>query len=183
MSRRRRSPGVSHLVHTPVQRLLVLLLLAGCAPSNSPKQAVLQSAARDDCGLRPALLRHLPQRPGSQRTPVESGDAIRACGLPTLQDIEFACESEEAVPIPGSRSTDDPDSPQYEFPEFAVTDPQCTFLDAGESRASCRFDLARSGAPQSRVRAELVFRFRDLSNAVVHDWYNARWEVDAVCRP
>lgn len=122
-------------------------------------------------------------RPGSSAGRIEDSEASRACALPTAAEIELACETVEAVPIPGSRSPDDPDTPNYSFPDHRVTGAQCSFADAGASRADCAFEIAVAGAPSGRARAELVYRFRDLSNAVAHDYWATIWEVDSVCRP
>lgn len=154
---------------------IALGLAAGCAPAAGPGEPAPGIAPLRECGLRAALAQS-PSRP-------DSGDPVRACVLPTADDIADACEAEEGVPIPGSENPDRPGEPAHRFPDYEVSRLSCVFADPGSTRARCDFDLAGPGAPPARVRAELVHRFRDLSNDVMHGWYWAGWEVDAVCRP
>lgn len=154
---------------------IALGLAAGCAPAAGPGEPAPGIARPSECGVR-AALGGMPSRP-------DSGDPVRACGLPTAADIADACRSEEGVPIPGSENPDRPGEPLHNFPDYEVSRPSCAFTDPGASRAKCDFDLAGAGAPPARVSAELVHRFRDLSNEIMHGWYSAGWEVDSVCRP
>lgn len=153
---------------------LALLLAAGCAPAAAPGDPLPGLAPLTECGIRAAL--------GPTSRP-DSGEAVRACVLPTAEDIADACRSEEGVPIPGSENPDRPGEPRHSFPDYAVSRPSCAFTEPGGTRAKCEFDLAGAGAPPVRVSAELVHRFRDLSNDIMHGWYWAGWEVDKVCRP
>jgi hypothetical protein len=155
--------------------LIALVLAAGCAPAAGPGEPAPAIAPLSECGVRAALA-------GRGSRP-ESGAAVRACGLPSAADIANACRSEEGVAIPGSENPNRPGEPLHKFPEYEVSRPSCVFADAGSSRAECEFELAGPGRPPARVRAELVHRFRDLSNEIMHGWYVAGWEVDAVCRP
>lgn len=156
--------------------MLLLGVPAGCAPAAPEELQVV--ALTPPCGL--SLVRE--SRFGHHAR-VTSGDALRACELPAAADIEFACEGEEGVPIPGSRSPDDPDRPDFAFPDYTVTGAQCRFAEGDRSRALCTFELAAEGGPPRPFRAELVYRFRDLSNAVAHDDWLTHWEVAAICRP
>lgn len=167
----------------PLPRLpLAFLLLTGCAASPSPEETLAESVRRLNCGLAAAAPWRI-SRPGSDRTPVRSGDAIRACAPPTATEIEYACKGVEGVPIPGSQNPDNPDEPSYAFPDHKVKAARCAFTDAGASRAACRFKMATGAAAPAPMRAELTYRYRDLSNNVVHGWHVANWEVDSICRP
>lgn len=159
---------------------MILGLQAGCAPAAPEELQVVQ--VTQPCGMQLVRRGRLP-RPGVPHMPVNSGDPIAACELPAAADIEVACEGKEGVPIPGSRSPDDPDRPDFAFPDYTVTGAQCRFAEGDRSRALCTFELAAEGGPPRPLRAELVYRFRDLSNAVAHDDWLTHWEVDAVCRP
>jgi hypothetical protein len=154
---------------------IALVLAGGCAPAAGPGEPAAGIGPLSECGLRGAMARR-PWRP-------ESGEPVRACTLPTAADIAGACSSEEGVPIPGSENPDRPGEPLHKFPDYEVSSPSCVSTDPGHSRARCEFDLARAGGPPARVSAELVHRFRDLSNEIMHGWYSAGWEVDSVCRP
>lgn len=154
---------------------IAILLAAGCAPAAGPGEPALGVAPLSECGLR-VVLALMPSRP-------DSGAPVRACALPTAVEIADACRSQEGVPIPGRENPDRPGEPLRSFPDYAVSRPSCAFTDPGSSRAKCDFDLAGAGAPPARVSAELVHRFRDLSNEIMHGWYWAGWEVDSVCRP
>lgn len=154
---------------------IALVLAAGCAPAAAPGGPAAGIAPLSECGVRTAL------GPGPSRP--ESGDPVRACGLPSAADIAGACSSEEAVPIPGSENPDRPGEPLHSFPDYEVSRQSCAFTDPGGSRAKCEFDLAGAGAPPARVSAELVHRYRDLSNEIMHGWHAAGWEVDSACRP
>jgi len=155
---------------------------AACAPApERPDEVFARRIAGLDCGLRAAIATRIP-RPGSAREPVESGDAIPACTLPTALELADACKGPEGVPIPGSDNPDNPGRPRYAFPDYRVSNARCAFADAARSRASCRFGLALGDAPPAPAAAELTYRFHDLSNEVMHGWYVARWGVERACR-
>ncbi|HEX8573656.1 MAG TPA: hypothetical protein VF759_13000 [Allosphingosinicella sp.] len=154
---------------------IALALVAGCAPAAGPGEPAPGLPPLSECGLRAAIAGS-PSRP-------ESGDPVRACVLPSAEDIANACRSREAVPIAGSENPDRPGEPLYRFPDYSVSRASCVLADPGGTRAACEFDLAGAGAPPARVRALLVHRFRDLSNDVMHGWYWAGWEADSPCRP
>jgi hypothetical protein len=154
---------------------IALVLAGGCAPAAAPGEPSPGIIPLNECGLQAALWRR-PSRP-------ESGAPVRACDVPTADDIANACASEEAVPIPGSENPDRPGEPLHKFPDYEVSRQSCASTDPDRSRARCDFDLAGAGAPPARASAELVHRFRDLSNEIMHGWYRAGWEVDSVCRP
>jgi hypothetical protein len=163
-------------------RLLPLLLLpalAGCAAAPPPEPA-RQTAWPSDCGIRLAVRLRTP-RPGAE--PLGSGDPVRACALPSADELAGICEVQDAAPIPGSSNPDDPEQPLHSFPDYAVRDAACRFVDPARTRARCRFTLAMPGEPPRRVEADLTYRFHDLSNAIAHDWWVTRWGTETVCRP
>ena len=162
--------------------LLPILATASCAAPASHGEAdrLAKAGQETDCGMSFVLRRYVP-RPGSGHLPVESGAAIPACTLPTDAEIEIACEAEESVPIPGTRSADNPDAPKRAFPDYIVQNAACTFADASRHSANCAFDLLGRPDGAERIDARLTQRFRDLSNEVAHPWLSVRWEVDAIC--
>jgi hypothetical protein len=161
----------------PALAAALMLPPAACTAPEDPGRASAQIGL-PDCGIasRPWSLNRL-------RPPAASGDAIRACDLPAAAEIERACETLEGEPIRGSTSPDNPDSPDYAFPDHQVQDARCHFTDASRSRAKCAFQLTAPDAVPASVSAELIYRYRDLSNSLVHGYHVVNWEVDAVCRP
>ena len=112
-----------------------------------------------------------------------NGGPIKACELPTAENIANACATREGVPIPGSEDPDNPEAPRYRFPTYKVRAPACRFADAGETMADCAFELLSDGRAPTRVRTRLTYRFRDLSNNIAHNYYSAGWEVSDTCLP
>jgi hypothetical protein len=173
--------------------ILLSLSAASCAPPASdaarprPLSRVLSDASRrgplalvPDCGLK-FVVRQLIPRPGSGETRVESGAAIPACALPTAADIESACRGPEGVPIPGSLDPNGSDGPQYAFPDYTVQNPVCEYADADRGSANCTFDLVGRPNGRERITARLHHRFRDLSNAIAHNYLSVGWEADSIC--
>jgi hypothetical protein len=160
--------------------LLVLLAVSGCSSEAPEVNSLVESIRLSNCGLPPAITAYLRRR-GSAAESLRSGGPIRACGLPTAEDIALACASREAVPIPGSQSPDNPDAPSYSYPAYKVRAPACTFADGGETMADCAFELLPGESAPIRVRARLTFRFRDLSNSLAHDYFSVGWEVAGIC--
>jgi hypothetical protein len=160
--------------------LLVLLAVAGCSSEALEVNGPVESIRLGDCGLQPAMTAYLRGR-GSAGASPRSGGPVRACGLPTAEDIALACASREAVPIPGSRDPDNPDAPSYSYPAYKVRAPACRFADGGRSEADCAFELLPEERAPIRVRARLTFRFRDLSNSLAHDYFSVGWEVGGIC--
>lgn len=130
---------------------------------------------QSQCGLRGAT------RIGRGEPP-KFGDAVRACELPTVTEIEAACEVHEATPIPDSQDPDDPDRPLYRFPEYTVSQAQCRFSDDNHSTAICDFELASGEAAAQSVRVELANRFSTFNTPLVFG-YRTRWSTESSCLP
>jgi hypothetical protein len=162
--------------------LLVLLAVSACSSEAPEVNGLVESIRLSNCGLPPAITSYLRRR-SSAAASVRSGGPIRACGLPTAEDIALACASREAVPIPGSQNPDNPDAPSYSYPAYKVRAPSCGFADGGETMADCAFELLPGEGAPIRVRTRLTFRFRDLSNSLAHNYFSVGWEVDGSCLP
>jgi len=116
------------------------------------------------------------------RKRAESGDAVRACDLPTVAEVESTCEAKEAVPIPGTSDPDSPDDPQYDFPEYSVSELSCIFTDASETRARCSFKLAAGTASPQHAQAEFTYRFSTFNTPLVFG-YDVGWRTATSCLP
>lgn len=162
-------------------KLLVLLAVPGCAAEAPDMNGLMESIRLGNCGLSPAVTAYLRGR-RSVGAP-SNGGPLKACELPAAEDIANACETQEAVPIPGTENPDNPDAPRYSFPTYKVRAPACRFADGGETMADCAFELLVEGRAPARVRTRLTFRFRDLSNNIAHNYYSAGWEVSGPCLP
>lgn len=161
--------------------LLVMLAVPACSTKAPEVNGLLESIRLTNCGLSPAMHAYLDGR-RSAGAP-SNGGPIKACELPTAEDIANACETQEAVPIPGTENPDNPDAPRYSFPSYEVRAPSCSFADDGETMADCAFELLPGERAPIRVRTRLTFRFRDLSNNIAHNYFSAGWEVAGTCLP
>jgi hypothetical protein len=154
--------------------LLAFGLPASCAAP--PPQAVVVEATIPEleCGLQGAIARRFS-------TPYAQMRPARACAVPTGQGIASACDAAEAVAAgPPNAMGERP----YSFPGYRVRGARCRFTNAGQSQASCRFEIAGRGAAAAwrPMRASFAYRFRDLSNEIAHDYFLASWEAEGVCR-
>jgi hypothetical protein len=163
-------------------KLLVMLAVPGCSTKAPDVNSLVESIRLTNCGLSPAMHAFMTGRGPGEAHP-SNGGAIRACELPTAEDIANACETREAVPIPGTEDPDNPEAPRFSFPTYEVAAAACRFADGGETMADCAFELRSDGRAPTRVRTRLTFRFRDLSNNLAHNYYRAAWEVSGTCLP
>lgn len=161
--------------------LLVPLAVPGCAAEAPDVNGLMESIRLTNCGLSPAVTAYLRGR-RSVGAP-SNGGPIKACELPTAEDIANACETREGVPIPGTEDPDNPGASRYSFPTYKVRAPTCRFADGGETMADCAFELLPGERAPIRVRTRLTYRFRDLSNSIAHNYYSAGWEVSGTCLP
>jgi hypothetical protein len=163
-------------------KLLVLLAVSGCSADAPDVNRLAESIRLTNCGLFPAMHAYMTGRGSGEARPANGGP-IKACELPTAENIANACASREGVPIPGSEDPDNLEAPRYSFPAYKVRAPACRFADAGETMADCAFELLAEGRAPARIRARLTFRFRDLSNNIAHNYYSAAWEAAGTCLP
>jgi hypothetical protein len=161
--------------------LLVLLAVSGCSAEAPEMNRLAESIRLTNCGLQPAMRAYMSG--GRSAGAPSNGGPVRACALPSAEDIANACASREAVPIPGTENPDNPEAPRYSFPSYKVRAPACGFADGGETVADCAFQLLAEGRAPVRVRARLTYRFRDLSNSIAHNYYSAGWEASGTCLP
>jgi hypothetical protein len=161
--------------------LLVLLAVPGCSTEAPDMNGVVESIRLTNCGLSPAMRAYMGG--GRSAEAPSNGGPIRACALPTAEDIANACALREGVPIPGTEDPDNPEAPRYSFPSYKVRAPSCSFADDGETMADCAFELLPGERAPIRVRTRLTHRFRDLSNNIAHNYYSAGWEVSGTCLP
>ena len=161
--------------------LALLLVPAACAsPSPDEQFAELSAEIQDlererNCGVRGAM-----GFGGEARA--QAGDAVRACGLPTAADVEWACKVHEARAIPGTVGNDPlyPDDPEYEFPDYSVSELECAFTDASNSGAVCSFGLAPGAAAPQATRIELTHGFYTHNTPLTFE-YGTRWSTAGSC--
>ena len=156
-----------------------LLVTAGCA-ANSADEDFAQRIAelqglqqQQECGFGGAM--GLGGRGRAQL-----GDAVRACELPTIAEVELACEVHEAVPNPNRRDPGNPDDVLYDLPDFTISALSCTFEDTDSSRATCTFQLATTTAPARPVKAVLIHRFSARNTPLTFEYYT-RWGTPGSC--
>jgi hypothetical protein len=161
--------------------LPLLVVAAGCAAPRSDEdfeQAVaeLQEWQRpQECGFRGAM-------GFGGRQPANLGDPVRACALPTAEEVARACGVHEATPNPDRRDPENPDDVLFDLPDYRVTALDCAFGNADNSSATCAFDLATATALSQRVEATLTYRFYARSTLLTFG-YGTHWITGASCLP
>jgi len=161
--------------------LALLLVGGGCAGPSSEEQfthrlAELQGTQRQrECGVRGAM-------GFGGKVRAQAGDAVRACELPTAEEVERACEVHEAVANPDRRDPEFPGELLYDFPEYAVGALRCTFDDPVNSRATCTFELATATTPAQPVQAVLSHEFYTLNTPLTFE-YGTSWRTSGSCLP
>jgi len=159
--------------------LPLLFVTVGCAaPSSNEDLAQIiaelqERQSQQECGLRGAM--GMGGHGGARL-----GDAVRACNLPTAENVALACAAHQATPNPDRRDPENPDELQYDFPDYVVSALSCAFDDAGNSSATCTFELATENAPPQPVRAAFVHTFYARSTPLTFG-YGTTWSTAGSC--
>lgn len=169
-------PGYGILRALP---LIVLPILAVCAPTASNGDQARAAANRASCGFEVARRAYLAPITEGKAAPRERRLAP-ACEPPSEEEIDSTCEAKEAVP---SEPDAELDRPNVDMPDYRVRGARCRLIGRNRSEAYCRFELGDAGpAPAWRkVRMRFRYRYGIISDEMGHPLEFASWFADEVC--
>jgi hypothetical protein len=122
------------------------------------------------------------------REPGISRETPRACALPTVEEVAFACAVHDMVTAadyrPLAYDEDGADINPQPAPTYTVTELSCRFTTHVPNRAECRFTLSRpngASVPEP-VRVSLEHRFWQ-DHGPAHHVYGTHWSPTQRCAP